>query len=301
MSLSLVIALGVGLFACLFAIFILMGRPSKESALLAEVTGRGDPSLPDKPRWKWIDIERVARPFVWMRSLFASQPNAEVARRLMRAGYRKAYDPDIFTGAKLVLPVLAGAAVAFFVRQNVIIWFVVALMVSFLVPEFWLARAIRKRQEEIKLGLPDVLDLLAICVEAGLGLDQAIVKVGSELKISHPAFSEELLQINLEQRAGSPRVGAWRSMADRAEVESVRSFVNMLVQTERFGTPISKSLAIFSDSLRTQRRQQAEENAAKTTIKLVLPLVFLIFPCIFIVTVAPAVIMVMKSFGNLVL
>ena len=124
------------------------------------------------------------------------------------------------------------------------------------------------------------------------------MKVGSELKISHPELSEELLQITLEQRAGNPRVAAWRKMADRVGVESVRSFVNMLVQTERFGTPISKSLAIFSDSLRSQRRQQAEESAAKTTIKLVVPLVFFIMPSIFVVTIAPAVLTLMKSFGT---
>jgi tight adherence protein C len=113
-------------------------------------------------------------------------------------------------------------------------------------------------------------------------------------------LSEELLQINLEQRAGNPRIGAWRNMADRVDVESVRSFVNMLVQTERFGTPISKSLGAFSDALRTQRRQRAEELAAKTTIKLVIPLVLFIFPSIFIVTVVPAVITLMKSFGTVI-
>jgi tight adherence protein C len=179
------------------------------------------------------------------------------------------------------------------------LWFLFAMAVAFLIPEFWLARAIRKRQKDIKLSLPDALDLLSICVEAGLGLDQAIVKVGTELKISHPALSQEVLQISLEQRAGSPRISAWRSMASRVDIESVSSFVNMLVQTERFGTPIAKSLAVFSDSLRTQRRQQAEENAAKTTIKLVLPLVFFIFPSIFIVTVVPAILTIMKSFGTM--
>ena len=124
------------------------------------------------------------------------------------------------------------------------------------------------------------------------------MRVGHELKLSHRELSEEFLQINLEQRAGNPRIGAWRNMADRVNVESVRSFVNMLVQTERFGTPISRSLGAFSDALRTQRRQQAEEVAAKTTIKLVFPLVFFIFPCIFIVTIAPAIMSIIKAFSE---
>jgi tight adherence protein C len=124
------------------------------------------------------------------------------------------------------------------------------------------------------------------------------VRVAQELHLGHRQLSEELLQINLEQRAGNPRIGAWRSMADRVDLESVRSFVNMLVQTERFGTPISKSLAVFSDSLRTQRRQRAEELAAKTTIKLLFPLVIFIFPSIFIVTLAPAVISLIRNFAQ---
>ncbi len=137
-------------------------------------------------------------------------------------------------------------------------------------------------------------------MEAGLGLDQGIVRVGQELQVSHPELSEELLQINFEQRAGSPRIAAWKSFADRANTENVRSFVAMLVQTDRFGTPISKSLGNFSDALRTQRRQKAEEMAAKTTIKLVPPLVFFIFPSIGIVTVLPAVITVMENLAHIV-
>jgi tight adherence protein C len=162
-------------------------------------------------------------------------------------------------------------------------------------PDFWLAHAVNRRRDRIRLSLPDGLDLLAICMEAGLGLDQAVVRIGYELRVSHPELSQELLQDNFEQRAGAPRLQAWKSLAERVDVESVRSFVAMLIQTDRFGTPISKSLGNFSDALRTQRRQQAEEKAAKTTIKLVIPLVLFIFPSIFIVTVGPAVITIMRS------
>ena len=173
-------------------------------------------------------------------------------------------------------------------------WFFIAIGLGFFSPDFWLNRAINKRREQIRLSLPDGLDFLAISLEAGLGLDQGILRLGSELKVSHPALSEELVQINFEQRAGVPRVTAWKSFADRVDLESVRSFVGMLIQTERFGTSISKSLGAFSDALRTQRRQQAEEMAAKTTVKLVVPLVLFIFPSMGIVVAGPPFIAILR-------
>jgi tight adherence protein C len=300
----LVAAVGIGLLLTFFLLFLLVGRPSAQSVLLEQVTDERYQSLPgDGARSASrgvLSAEALARPLGWLRGLFSREPNPDLVRRLMLAGYRKPFHADVYVGVRLVLPVVIALSVALWVKNNVILWFVLAVVIAFFLPEFWLARAIRKRREDIRLSLPDALDLLAICMEAGLGLDQAIVRIGQELRISHRAISEEFIQINLEQRAGNPRIGAWRNMADRAGVESVRSFVNMLVQTERFGTPISKSLGDFSAALRTQRRQQAEEIAAKTTIKLVLPLVFFIFPNIFIVTVVPAVITIMKSFGTII-
>jgi len=295
-----IVILGLVLLVGFFLVFLLLGRPSPESTLLAEVTNQVYQSGSENIRKGWLNTERLAKPFGWLRGLFGGAPAPQLVRRLLLAGYRKPFHADIFAGTKLLLPVIAGLAVALWVRENVIFSFILAVVLAFLLPEFWLNYAIKKRREHIKRSLPDALDLLAICMEAGLGLDQAIVRIGQELRLSHPELSEELLQINLEQRAGNPRVGAWRNMADRVDVESVRSFVNMLVQTERFGTPISKSLGAFSDALRTQRRQRAEELAAKTTIKLVIPLVLFIFPSIFIVTVVPAVITLMKSFGTVI-
>jgi tight adherence protein C len=292
------LAFGIALALGLFLLFFFLSRPSRESALLAEVAGQVYPSDSEVAPPGWLDPERLAKPFGLLRKLIGGGSNAETARRLALAGYRKPYHADIFVGAKLVLPVIAGIAVAVWVKNSVIFWFLFSLASAFFLPEFWLAGAVRKRRERINLSLPDALDLLAICMEAGMGLDQAIVRVGWELQISHPDLSQELLQINLEQRAGKPRIAAWRSLANRVGLDSVRSFVNMLVQTERFGTPISKALEVFSEALRTQRRQRAEEAAAKTTIKLVLPLVFFIFPSIFVVTIAPAIITIMKSFGT---
>jgi tight adherence protein C len=217
----------------------------------------------------------------------------------MLAGYRKPVHADVFLLSRLAMPAVAGLAVTILVSQNIFFFFILAVILAFYVPDFWLSHAINKRRGKIMLSLPDALDLLAICMEAGLGADQAMVRVGQELGVSHRELSEELLQINFEQRAGARRIDAWKAFADRAEVESVRSFVAMLVQTDRFGTPISKALAAFSDALRTQRRQRAEELAAKTTIKLVVPLVFFIFPDIFIVTIGPAIISIMRNLGHI--
>lgn len=294
----LIIAIGIGLSITFFAIFLLFAPPSRQIELLGKVTSRAYRSEDVGFQRGRFSAESLTRPLGSIRRLFGGPPNPEIVRRLMLAGYRKPFHADTFLGVKLTLPVVAGAGVAFFVKDNIILWFVVALLLAFLAPDFWLSRAIKKRRERIQLSLPDALDLLSICTDAGLGLDQAIVRVAQELRLGHRQLSEELLQINLEQRAGNPRIGAWRSMADRVDLESVRSFVNMLVQTERFGTPISKSLAVFSDSLRTQRRQRAEELAAKTTIKLLFPLVIFIFPSIFIVTLAPAVITLIRNFGQ---
>jgi tight adherence protein C len=295
----IILIVGIVLLAAFFLVFLFLGRSSSHSALLAEVTGRTFDADSAGPGKRWLNAERLAIPLGKVRSLLPGGPNPQLVRRLVLAGYRKPFHADTFMAARLLMPVIAGLVVAFWVQDNVILWFALAVISAFFLPEFWLTRAINKRRERINLSLPDALDLLAICMEAGLGLDQAIVRIGQELSVSHPELSEEFLQVNLEQRAGQPRIGAWRNLADRIDVESIRSFVNMLVQTERFGTPISRSLGTFSEALRTQRRQRAEELAAKTTIKLVLPLVFFIFPSIFIVTVVPAVISVMKGFGVL--
>ena len=300
---TLIIILGLCSFAGLFAIILFMlPRSTAESALLDQVTREvRDAGREGVPAWhSGVNAEVVAKPFTYFRSLFSNEPDPDLVRRLLLAGYRKSAHADIFLGARLALPALLGFLVAVLVESNTIFFFLLTVVLAFFIPDFWLNHAVKKRREQIRLSLPDALDLLAICMEAGLGLDQGIVRVGQELRVSHPALSEELLQINFEQRAGAPRIAAWKSFSDRADAESVRSFVAMLVQTDRFGTPLSKSLANFSDALRTQRRQKAEEMAAKTTIKLVLPLVFFIFPSIGIVTVLPAVITVMENIGHIV-
>jgi tight adherence protein C len=291
---TLAIIFGLSLFTALALSFVLLlGRSSAQGALLEEVTRQVRGEGPVPPAWRAaVSPDSIARPFTVFRRFFASEPDPEVVRRLMLAGYRKPYHPDVFLGSRLAVPAVLGLTVALVFSENTIFLFLLAVVLGFFVPDMWLTYAINKRREKLRLSLPDGLDLLSICLEAGLGLDQGIVRVGQELRVSHPELSEELLLVNFEQRAGVQRNAAWQSFAQRANFESARSFVAMLIQTDRFGTPIAKSLGAFSDALRTQRRQKAEEMAAKTTIKLVPPLVFFIFPSMGVVVVGPAVIAV---------
>jgi tight adherence protein C len=291
---TLAIIFGLSLFTALALSFLLLlGRSSAQGALLEEVTRQARGVGPVPAAWRSaVTADTMAKPFTVLRRFFASEPDPEIVRRLMLAGYRKPYHADVFLGSRLAVPAFLGLAVAVFVPSNTFVFFLIAIAIGFFAPDFWLSHAINKRREKLRLSLPDGLDLLSICLEAGLGLDQGIVRVGQELRLSHRELSEELLLINFEQRAGVQRNAAWQSFAQRANFESARSFVAMLIQTDRFGTPIAKSLGAFSDALRTQRRQQAEEMAAKTTIKLVLPLVFFIFPSMGVAVIGPAVIAV---------
>ena len=300
MTILLALASFVGF---LLLLLLMLPRSSAQSALLERVTrdARAGGEQTEGRSWRLlVSTDFMARPFAAIRKLMTPKADPALVRRLMLAGYRKPAHADIFLGARLALPAILGFLVVLLPTGNVLFFFFLTIIIAFFIPDFWLSRAISKRREKIRLGLPDALDLLSICMEAGLGLDQGIVRVGQELHVSRPELSEELLQINFEQRAGVPRLEAWRAFSDRVDLESVRSFVAMLIQTDRFGTPLSKSLGNFSDALRTQRRQQAEEAAAKTTIKLVPPLVFFIFPNIAITTVMPAVVTVFKNIGHIV-
>jgi len=277
---------------------LLINRSSAQGALLEQVAREARGTGPVSGPWRPVSGDVVAKPFTALRRIFAAEPDPEIVRRLMLAGYRKPYHADIFLGMRLALPAILGLTATVTFSNNTFIIFLFALITGFFAPDFWLSYATNRRRERLRLSLPDSLDLMAICLEAGLGLDQAVIRVGQELQVSHPELSEELLLINFEQRAGVQRNAAWQSFATRAGFESARSFVAMLIQTDRFGTPIAKSLGAFSDSLRTQRRQQAEERAAKTTIKLVPPLVFFIFPAMGVVIVGPAVIAVSYFFSH---
>lgn len=227
--------------------------------------------------------------------------NAEVnvtRQRLIRAGYREDSAMTTFYGAKVLVPLLLAlaATASGLARHSPFLVYGLALGAGFLGPDFWLGRRISKRQTAINRGLPDVLDLLVICIEAGQSLDQATMRTAEELRSARPEITDELSVVVLEQRAGRPRTEAWKHFAERTGVDSVRNMVAVLIQSEQFGTSAAKTLRVHSDTLRVQRRQKVEEQAAKTTIKLVFPLVFFIFPSLFLVTLGPAIIIIIENF-----
>jgi tight adherence protein C len=224
-----------------------------------------------------------------------------VMLRLTRAGFRGEHAVKIFYGCKVLVPLslCAIAAVSGLANLGPFFVYLLALGGGFLAPDFWLGRKIDARQKKITRGLPDVLDLLVICMEAGLSLDQATARTAQELSTSQPELCDELGVVVLEQRAGRARSDAWKHMSERTGVDSLKNLVSMLVQTEQFGTSIAKMLRVHADTLRVQRVQMIEELAAKTSVKLVFPLVLFIFPALFLVTLGPAAIVMMDSFSTL--
>ena len=224
-----------------------------------------------------------------------------VLQRLQHAGFRDESAVKIFYGSKVIVPLLFCILVLVSGLGNMggFFMYLIAAALGFLAPDFWLGRRIKKRQSKIRRGLPDVLDLLVICIEAGLSLDHATARTAVELKTAQPEVCDELNIVVLEQRAGRPRGDAWKHMAERTDVDCVRNLVTMLIQAEQFGTSVAKTLRIHSDTLRTQRVQAVEEAAAKTTIKLLFPLVFFIFPSLFVVVLGPALLSILDSFKGL--
>jgi tight adherence protein C len=231
-----------------------------------------------------------------------SQAEVSVIRqRLIRAGYRNDSAVNIFYGSKVLAPILLCALTWVTGLASLSPLFVLglSLCLGFLGPDFWLTNRIKKRQNRIRLGLPDVLDLLIICIEAGLSLDQATARSARELSKAQPELCDELGVVVLEQRAGRPRADSWRNMADRTDVDCVRNLVSMLIQSEQLGTSVARTLRIHADTLRTQRVQAVEEAAAKLTVKLLFPLVFFIFPSLFVVVLGPAIISIMATFETM--
>ena len=224
----------------------------------------------------------------------------KLQQRLVASGYRNSEALLVFAGIRVgaALVLFALLATPVLMRPNLPLALVGCLM-GYMLPAIGLARLAKRRQHRIRLGLPDALDLLVVSVGAGLGLDQALQRVGQELAYAHPDLCDELRLINLELRAGKARSDALHNLAERTGVDDVASLVAMLVQTDKFGTSVAQSLRVHSDTLRTKRRQRAEEAAAKTGVKMVFPLVICIFPAVWIVTLGPAAIKFVQVLGPL--
>jgi tight adherence protein C len=223
-------------------------------------------------------------------------------KRFALAGYHDLMPAVIYSMGEMALPIVLGGATLLYVGLGRGIFFALLIaLAGYAIPGFWLERQINARKKEIRNGLPDALDLVIVCLEAGSGLDQAIVKATEELAISYPALAEELRMVTSEIRAGKPRLEAFRNFADRTRVDDVRSLIGMLIQTDRFGTSVAQALRTHADVSRTKRRQRAEEQAAKVGVKLVFPLVLCLFPAFYVVMLGPAIIQFVRIFfGQLV-
>src|SRR5208283_1176583 len=257
----------------------------------------GQPSLAqEKPAMKVRErIEQALDPISKAIPLSPSDVSRTRAW-LIQAGLRESRHVSYYFGSRIMLAILGLAGVIVFSGVDSVPLLVCIPALGFFIPRFFLKRMIRDRQRRIRIALPDALDLTVICVEAGLALDQALMRVGKDLHHAHPDLSDEFHLVNLEMRAGKPRAEALRNLVDRTGVDDIRALVATLIQTDRFGTSVAQALRVHSDSLRTQRRQRAEEQAAKTTIKMVPPLVLFVMPSLIFVTVGPAVIQLLHIF-----
>ncbi len=248
--------------------------------------------------------QRLASPLNKLLPPSASEAK-KLQKQLMHAGFRSADAPIIYRGIQLVsmagFPLIVAGVCALLARPltSALIYIILAFIVGFILPRYFLGRVTRNRQRDLRWGLADALDLMVVSVEAGLGLNAAMMRVATEMRDVHPAIAIELELANLEIRVGRDRDEALRNLAERTGVDDLRSLVAMLIQTDKFGTSIAKGLRIFSDSLRTKRRQRAEQEAQKAAVKLLFPLACFLFPTLFIAILGPAALNLIDVLGKM--
>ena len=293
-----IFALGVMVFAIAGLLVLpVMLRPTKEAQRAIDIVNS---NRPDRriisTRERFLDgLLSIAQD---VRQRLGLTVSAKSVERLASAGYRSTSAPDMFFAAQCFTP-LACAVGGSFMPNDTLFWVFIFATLGYLAPGIWLSDQARRRKERIRRALPDMIDLLVICVDAGLGLDQALLRTSEEITTSYPDLHQELTRVHFEQRAGRPRLETWQGLSERTKISDLSAFVSMLTQADRFGTPIVKTLSAFADDIRSRRRQMVEEIAAKTKIKIIFPLVFFIFPCLFIVLLGPAVLTIMGSLNHL--
>jgi tight adherence protein C len=295
-SLILVVLVFLTIAGAVFAFGAAAVTPSSVlGARLRALGGQQQQAVENKPAIK----ERFEQALDPLSKAIPLSPSdlSRTRKLLVQAGYRDAMHVNYYFGSRVLMAAVGLAAVMLFVGFDNPALVIGITALGFLLPRFILKRMIKERQNRIRIGLPDALDLTVICVEAGLALDQAMMRVGQDLHHAHPDLSDEFHLVNLEMRAGKPRAEALRNLVERTGVDDIRSLVGTLIQTDRFGTSVAQALRVHSDSLRTERRQRAEEQAAKTTIKMVPPLVIFVLPSIIFVTIGPAVIELIRQLG----
>lgn len=291
----------------MMGLYWLLYRPQSAATERLKRLGQRLPSdvsvsqaLTEEPGRATDFAERLASPLTKLVPPSAAEAK-KLQKQLMHAGFRSASAAVIFRGIQLAslafFPGLVAVVCAFLGKPigSAVFWILLAFVIGFFLPRYVLRRLIRSRQQLVRWGLADALDLMVITVEAGLGLNAAMVRVSSELKEVHPDICEEFELANLEIRVGRDRDEALRNLADRTGVDDLQSLVAMLIQTDKFGTSIAKAVRAFSDSLRTKRRQRAEQAAQKAAVKLLFPLACFLFPTLFIAILGPAALTLMDT------
>jgi tight adherence protein C len=293
--------------AALFAACIADLAPWRRRAVLRKLSELEtyDPTAPARPSrgpvWENIqgDVMSLLR-----RMGGSAKTAASMEGRLRMAGFRHPQMAAIYRGA-CTASMLLFAALFMIVAGvingkagSVIVLGIYGALLGWLAPRWYIGRAVSARHRNLQRALPDALDLMVVCVEAGLGLNQALRRVAQEIGSVSPALGDELTLVNLEIRAGASRLDALKSLGERTGLDDLRALAAMLVQTERFGTPVADALRSHADALRTKRRQRAEEAAAKTTVKLLFPLVLFIFPPLYLVILGPAVLMMIRAMSG---
>ena len=288
--LSVALAVGLG-------VSVLLSARSPERRRLRNLASAGGPDL-GLASASLVD-EAIDPRFRRLPGLVPKSPKEmnRLRRRLAMAGYTSPTAVGVYGAATLLTPALFGLlGFLFFGSGPGLLGVIFLAAIGYMLPGIVLAHLIGKRKLQIQNGLPDALDLLIVCVEAGCGLDQAVVKVTDELELAYPALSKELRIVTTEVRAGKPRLEAFKNFAARTKVDDVRALVALLIQTDKFGTSIAQALRVHAETSRTKRRQRAEERAAKVGVKMVFPLVLFLFPALYVVILGPAVIQFLRVF-----
>lgn len=278
--------------AVLVVLSQLTPRPIDERLQKLDEAGSIKPEAPS-----WISrIVKLTGPLAKLSLPAEGWEDSNLRVRFMNAGYRNSTAPALFFASKTLLACLFPTLAVMYISlsgiamQNTVIILTILIFVAmgYYLPNFLLARRIDNRKREIFESFPDAIDLTTVCVEAGLGLDAALARVGEEMRLKSPILGEELHLLNLELRAGSSRERGLRNLALRTGLDEVNSLVAVLVQSDRFGTSVAESLRVHSDNLRTKRKLRAEEAAAKIPLKLLFPTIFFIFPSLLLVLLGPA-------------
>jgi len=305
----LLIALLTGLAVVSLTMLLFQGTGNNNATLaqLDELAtfGGGEDTLTRRRRQQRLDRMKSVLQTFGERMENGRKDSSQVRQFLLQAGYVDPNSVAIYWAARVFLAAgLVAAALTLLplVGTNAIQMLMAVVWlggIGWVGPVFYVRSKLKARQKDLQKAMPDMLDMLVVCVEAGLGLNQAFVRVADEIDHVSVVMSEQLALVNLEMRAGTPRDEALKNLADRTGLTDMKSLVSMLVQTDRFGTSVADALRVHADTMRTKRRQRAEEAAAKTTIKLVFPLVLFVFPAMFVVVLGPSVIAIYRMFMQL--